>query len=456
MAVWASVGVGVLSAPFRLDAEHYRPEYLRAAESTAHGESFRDVVAEIIHPVELTREYEDSGLPLLMAQNIRPDGLRVHAPWFMSEDLRTTLSRSAIRPGDVVMTRSGVNYGDTGAFMAMPLGRGEYYASADCLIIRPKTIPPGYLSSFLSCSVGRALVDRGGYGGGQPHIAPSYLWTLRVPRGGGAERSTDNLVRRSWDAGEESHRLIASAEARLMKALGLDRLDLSSKKAYTRRFKDLQGEARFDAEYFNPKYQKVIGHLRKADLTLADVAPSVHRMFRPTTRKRGSTFDYIEIGSLDGDGEANAETLDVADAPSRAKWIVRPGDIITSVVRPIRRLSAMIRPEQDGHVCSSGFAVLTTKAGEAGIEPEVLLTYLRLPIICELLDLNCTASMYPAIPEDRLIRIPFIVPDSKTRGFVVEQVQAAFTARREAARFLEQAKKTVEDLIAGGIGRTRR
>lgn len=81
--------------------------------------------------------------------------------------------------------------------------------------------------------------------------------------------------------------------------------------------------------------------------------------------------------------------------------------------------------------------------------PEVLLTYLRLPIICEILDVHCTASMYPAIPEDRLMRIPIIVPDAKTRRTVAAKVQEAMTARAEAARLLEQARKTVEDLIAG-------
>ena len=94
--------------------------------------------------------------------------------------------------------------------------------------------------------------------------------------------------------------------------------------------------------------------------------------------------------------------------------------------------------------------MLSPKPGTDGIEPEVLLTYLRLPIICELLDLNCTASMYPAIPEARLMRIPIIVPDKAARKAVVAKVQEAMTARREAAELLEQAKKTVEDLIAGG------
>ena len=81
------------------------------------------------------------------------------------------------------------------------------------------------------------------------------------------------------------------------------------------------------------------------------------------------------------------------DAPSRATWIVKPGVIISAMVRSIRRLSAVIMDKQNGNVCTSGFAVLTLK----NIAPELLLVYLRLPLVCELLDLYTTASMYPAI-----------------------------------------------------------
>jgi len=103
-------------------------------------------------------------------------------------------------------------------------------------------------------------------------------------------------------------------------------------------------------------------------------------------------------------------------------------------------------------VCSSGFAVLTPKEGEDGIEADVLLTYLRLPVICEILDLNTTASMYPAIPADRLMRLPIVVPDVRTRKAVVGKVRLAMTARFGASKLLERAKHTVEELIAGSGG----
>lgn len=81
-------------------------------------------------------------------------------------------------------------------------------------------------------------------------------------------------------------------------------------------------------------------------------------------------FDYIEISDIDGAGAATSTRLASEDAPSRATWHVWAEDIITSTVRPIRRLSAQITAEQEGFVCSSGFVVVTPR----DIGPEVLLT----------------------------------------------------------------------------------
>ena len=129
--------------------------------------------------------------------------------------------------------------------------------------------------------------------------------------------------------------------------------------------------------------------------------------------------------------------------PAAATWIVQPGDVITSTVRPNRCLTRLIEPEQAENICSSGFAVLTPK----GIPGELLFAYLRLPVICELMDLHTTASMYPAISTTDLMRLPFLLPDEATIKKAKQQITAARAARREAHALLENAKQAVEVAI---------
>ena len=86
------------------------------------------------------------------------------------------------------------------------------------------------------------------------------------------------------------------------------------------------------------------------------------------------------------------------------------------------------------------------------VEPELLLAYLRLPLVCELLNLNTTASMYPAISTADLLRIPISLPDTATRQKIVAKVKESFTARREARRLLDEAKALVEKAILSANG----
>jgi hypothetical protein len=93
--------------------------------------------------------------------------------------------------------------------------------------------------------------------------------------------------------------------------------------------------------------------------------------------------------------------------------------------------------------CSSGFVVLEPLS----IEPEVLLVYLRLPIICEIMDLYTSASMYPAILTTELLNLPVALPSNDVRRRVVRLVRESQETRREAHHLLEEAKRRVEAMV---------
>ena len=112
-------------------------------------------------------------------------------------------------------------------------------------------------------------------------------------------------------------------------------------------------------------------------------------------------------------------------------------------MRPIRRLSAQIDPDQNGYVCSSGFVILEP----TGIRPELLLTFQRLPIICELMDLLASASMYPAISEAEILGLPLPSVDDATEKPVVAALQEGRAARARAHSLLDAAKRAVEIAI---------
>ncbi len=197
---------------------------------------------------------------------------------------------------------------------------------------------------------------------------------------------------------------------------------------------------RADSLYFSPRVSELLQLLARDNLRIGDVAPARHEEFFAGS---SGEFDYIEISDVQADGTAASNRLPQSEAPSRATWYVRPGDVLASTVRPIRRLSAIVAPEQDSFVCSSGFVVLAPKT----ISSELLLTYLRLPQVCELMDLHTSASMYPAISERDLLNLPFRPVPSDIESEIVSAVRQSHSARRETHILLDRAKRAVEIAI---------
>ncbi|XHX76139.1 MAG: N-6 DNA methylase [Stenomitos frigidus ULC029] len=299
-----------------------------------------------------------------------------------------------------------------------------------------------YLLTYLNTDVGKGFLLRKTRGAIQAGLNLDDLKTLLIYLPSiDFQRFISNLLDVAKHNGDQSKVIYKQAEELLLSELGLNDWQPIEDTVAVKRFSDSWGGCdRGDAEYYQPKQQQVMATMRRSGLRIQDIAQLAKRKFQP--EKQGA-FNYIEIGNLSGEGFATSEIVEMEDAPSRAQWIVKPNDVITSTVRPIRRLSALIEQEQDDFICSSGFAVLEPLE----VEPEVLLVYLRLPVVCEILDLHTTASMYPAISTEDLLNIPITLPDISTRQTITAKVRASRTAREQSKQLLEIAKTGVEKAI---------
>jgi hypothetical protein len=275
----------------------------------------------------------------------------------------------------------------------------------------------------------------------QEHLGLSDAKKLPIPTlSREFQQRTKAVFQSALTLTQRSKAHLTEAEVHLAASVGLGDWFPPEPLTYASSSNSAQSSKRLDAEFFAPRIKDLIGRLGKYGTRIGDVAPARREKFDASL---AGSFDYIEISDLGGDGTAASTTLDRADAPSRATWHVYAGDVITSTVRPIRRLSALIEPPQNGFVCSSGFVVLQPER----VIPEVLLTYLRLPLICELMDLHTSASMYPAISETDLLGLPFAPPDKRTADAVRDAVVRSRSAIARAGALLDAAKRAVEIAI---------
>lgn len=156
------------------------------------------------------------------------------------------------------------------------------------------------------------------------------------------------------------------------------------------------------------------------------------------------TFDYIEISDVDPTNLIVASKQMLSrDAPSRARRSVKAGDVLVSTVRPDRRTIGVVPEWLDGAVCTTGFAVLRSKA----VHPLVLAALLRNEFVTRQLMRNNIGIAYPAIEASCLLDV--ILPIN--RNGIVNCDDAA--RRLESSR--NQLKKSSDqffDAMAKNIG----
>ncbi|MCJ7449026.1 MAG: restriction endonuclease subunit S [Bacteroidales bacterium] len=125
-------------------------------------------------------------------------------------------------------------------------------------------------------------------------------------------------------------------------------------------------------------------------------------------------FDYISLSDVDSDDFKIETTKQVfVTAPSRARRIVKKGDILMATVRPNLQGFSLIRDDVKNLIASTGFAVITTKK----CNNEFLYQYLFSSGISKQLYQLLVGSNYPAINSSdvRKLKIPLPpLPEQKT------------------------------------------
>lgn len=122
------------------------------------------------------------------------------------------------------------------------------------------------------------------------------------------------------------------------------------------------------------------------------------------------TFDgdieYIDIASVTPGSINETTPYAFRDAPSRARRVVRHGDIIWSCVRPNRRSHAVVWRPPENLVASTGFAVISSIA----LPPSFLYQALTTDLFVGYLENHAKGAAYPAVVSGDFERAEVLVP----------------------------------------------
>jgi type I restriction enzyme S subunit len=179
---------------------------------------------------------------------------------------------------------------------------------------------------------------------------------------------------------------------------------------------------------------------------------------RDVTSDRGQVvpegeFTYIDVTAIDKEKGIVAEpkVLAAAEAPSRARKLVRKHDVIYSCVRPYLLNVAVIEEDSEPPaIASTAFAVLN---GYGLVLPRYIWIALRSPFLVECVEATQRGQAYPAINDADFALLPFPLPPLAEQHRIVAKVDElmALCDRLEAARTAREA--TRDRLAAASLAR---
>lgn len=309
-----------------------------------------------------------------------------------------------------------------------------------------KNINKYYLLTYLISSYGISFKDRNKTNLLISFLSKDDLYRIPVPvLNDGFQNIIEELVRLSYKKIEESQTLYAQAEALLLEELGLKDWQPSEANTAEASFADsFMRSGRLDAEYYQSEYedyQNKIENYPNGSKPIAVACFINDQNFNPKT---GVEYKYIELADIGTIGEVTDFTVGFGeDLPTRARKLVKKGDIIISSIEGSLQKIAIIDKNLHNALCSTGFYVLTPIL----INTETLLVLFKSKPMQKLLKQACSGTILTSINNSDLERIPLPIISTEIQDEVKRLIEQSQTAQAESKRLLALAKEAVEVAI---------
>ena len=400
-----------LENAFTLGAEYYGKVYVRTAETikklnhvTLQGMS--KLITDGDHG---SPDYQESGILYLLSESVQDGYIDTSKCRFITPERKANM----IAHVGKIKLKSGYN--------------------------------PYYVSTFLNSKYGYYQLRRRGIKATRPEIKLVEFPEIMVPV------FSDRLDEKIEAILGDANRILSSSvdvmkecESALLKAVGFQAAVSSDSGCAIRSFADSYcRSSRLDAEYYQPKYEAIA-----RSLNTSETVRSLCRLHdEPFLPKNHVKYPYIELADVGQSGDISGVDVQYgAELPTRARRVVKSGQIIVASVEGSMQSCALITDEYDGALCSTGFYVLDSDKMNA----ETLLVLFKSKPIQTLMKQRCSGTILTAISKDELLSMPLPLVDARIQEGIAAKVQEAFALRKQAKQLLEYAKQGVEMAIEQG------
>jgi len=443
---------------FRFDAEYFHPTALKYEKivSLHNGKTLKELGCKVVSgPFGSSLKsdaYLASGVPFVRISNLKDFFISENDLIYISEEDNKRLSSSQLKVGDLVLSKVG---NTIGIVSKVTPEIGDCNISENNLGIRlPKSLSvffKDYILSHLNSKIGQIQILRLVSGNAQPKLNVSDIENLRVPIfSDDFCKRISGLITKSIKEIQVSISFYQKAEQLLLSELGL--LDWKPKHtlAFVKNFSDTKDAERFDAEYFQPKYEEIVEAVKKYKGGFDELGNlvKIKKSVEPGSEAyQENGIPFVRVSNLSKFELSDNNQQFISEELYNELKIHQPkqGEILLSK-DATPGMAYFLNEEPQKMIVSGG--ILRLKMDSQQILPEYLTLVLNSVIVQKQIERDAGGSIINHWRPDQVkaTLIPIFKKNEKQKK-IKELVEKSFNDRKLSKSLLEIAKLGVEMAI---------
>lgn len=444
-----------LENQFTIGAEFYGKEFIKSLnilrKSSFKIYNLKDITNIITDGDHGAPNYQEFGILYLLSESIKEGYIDENIYRFIKPSLHKELKRSALQPGDVVVTKTGIYFGKS-AVIPEDFPEANTSAHVGKISVKSNIINPYYLSTFINSNYGYLQFRRRGIKATRPEIKLIEFDDIKIGVPSfELQKSIEEIIKQSNSIRKKSFETYTFAETILLETIGLNNFKFNTFPINIKSFKEsFQRTGRLDAEYYQKKYEEVIDHItgQKHDqlMNLVNIRKSIEPGSGAYSEEglpflRVSDFNKYELY----EPEKKLSTS-FCDENLELIYDLKPkrGTILFSKDGSVG-IAYLLR--SDKNFITSGAILHLTIKENVQIIPEYLTLVLNSKLIQMQSERDAGGSiiLHWRISEIEKVVVPII--DLNVQKAIAKLIEESFMLKKKSEQLLEIAKRAVEIAI---------
>jgi type I restriction enzyme S subunit len=327
---------------------------------------------------------------------------------YVDEHAYNFLAKTKLFAGDLLIS----NVGEPGKTFLVPELEMLMTLGPNSILVRPNNdvLNTKFFKYFIDSLYGKALLDKIISGTTQKKFNKTGFRNLEIP--------IPSLA--------EQERIVAKLDAAFAKIDGAVNAAIA-KETEVQKLKASFLSSSLSGDAVMWKTQKLSAVIEKGE--------TVNPTTNPDTK-----FSYIDVSSVDRKNFSisKIQTLRGKDAPSRARRLVKTGDVLFATVRPTLQRIAIVPEKLNGEVCSTGYIVLRPKASI--LCNKFIFYYMLSEKVNTQMEAMQTGASYPAVNDTQVKNLHVSFPSLSEQKRIVARLDRVFSELKNANEAIVKSK----------------